>query len=231
MRVGKLAALLIVVAALMVLQASASEVSTWIGGTAQPMPHLNYYGPGPQVFGTDNVITWSSTNATNHGGSVFGFGNVNDYNNYYNFGGNGFWELEPPMAAVNDSHWGYGVVDTMTFAFATPVWSVGGFLNYVPPPESDTITTIAVYDSHSNLIESYGLTFTTGGGWNTGAWIGFLESSPDISYFTLTDNYIGITDLTTDFTEPIQTPEPSSLLLLGSGLAGILGTVRRKLAK
>ena len=54
-------------------------------------------------------------------------------------------------------------------------------------------------------------------------------SSANISYFTLTDNYIGITNLMTDCTEPVVTPEPSSLLLLGSGALGLAGAIRRKL--
>jgi hypothetical protein len=33
----------------------------------------------------------------------------------------------------------------------------------------------------------------------------------------------------TDCTEPVVTPEPSSLLLLGSGALGLAGAIRRKL--
>lgn len=212
------------VVALMAGQAGASVVFSWTGGTVEVMPAINYFGPGPQVFGVDNV-TWSSTNAVNQGGSVFG------YNGGYGYLNNGFWDGSlGTMAGVNDSKDVYGVTDTMTFAFSSPVMSVGGFLNYVP--ESANPTTIAVYDSANNLIESYDLTwdFNNSGCTNCGMWVGFQENTADIAYFTLSDNYVGITDLTINF-NTTTTPEPSSLLMLSAGLAGFAGVIRRKLSK
>jgi len=202
---------------LMANPAAAVLVNSLPGGTVIPMPTLEYFGPGPQVFGPG--ITWSSTNALNQGGSVFGF------TGGYGFSGNGFWDSNiGPMAGVNDSFDVYGNTDIMTFAFSTPVFGIGGFMNYVP--NGSTPTVIAVYDSSLTLIESFNLTFLTGGGTNTGYFYGFLENSPIISYFTLTDNYIGITDLTV---API--PEPATMLLLGSGLIGLVGYGRKKFFK
>jgi hypothetical protein len=186
------------------------------------MPGVNYFGPGPQTFGPG--ITWSSTNAGNQGGSVFG------YNQGYGFSSNGFWDSGVgPMAGVNDSKDAYGVTDTMTFAFSTPLSAVGGFLNYVPG--SSNPTTIAVYDSSSNLIESANLTFLTGGGTDVGPFLGFQENTANISFFTLTDNYVAVAGLTVY--PSIATPEPGSLTLLGLGLASIGGfgwLKKRKLA-
>ncbi len=123
------------------------------------------------------------------GGHVFGStGN-------YGFGPNGCWDSFGPFAALNDAYIRDNVTDTMTFAFSTPVSAVGGFMNYAP--DGNTPTIIAVYDAGNNLIESAELTFLTGQGTNTGFFYGFRETSNTISYFRLTDNYIGITNLTT----------------------------------
>lgn len=180
------------------------------------MPANNYFGAGPQTF---DGITWTSTNADNQGGSVFG------YSRGYGFGGNGSWDMV--MAGVNDSTDAYGSTDTMRFTLSSPVSGIGGFLNYIPGSENPT--TIAVWDSGGNLIESYNLTFITDGGTNEGAFYGFLEDSASIKSFTLTDNYIGITDLTV--TGMTSTPEPGSLALIGSGFLLLGGLLRRKLSR
>jgi hypothetical protein len=214
----KLLASIFAVTLVLVAAAGASLVTSLPGGTVIALPAVDYFGGGPITFGPG--ITWTSTNcaACNQGGSVFG------YTVGYSFLGNGQWTgALGPMAGLNDSTDFYGTTDTMTFTFANPVNAVGGFLNYVP--FSSTPTTIAVWDSNGNLIESYGLTFVTNGGNDEGAFFGFLESGPIISAFTLTDNYIGIVDLTT------ATPEPSSLLLLGSGLLGVIGYGRRRMSR
>jgi hypothetical protein len=180
------------------------------------MPTNNYFGAGPQTF---DGITWTSTNSDNQGGSAFG------YNGGYGFSSNGYWDFT--MAGVNDSTDVYGVTDTMKFTLSSPVSGIGGFLNYVPGSENPT--TIAAWDSGGNLIESFNLTFTTSGGNDTGFFFGFLEDSAIINSFTLTDNYIGITDLTV--TGMTSTPEPGSLALIGSGFLLLGGLLRRKLSR
>ena len=207
----KLYALLVVAVFLLVVQAGATVIIGQVGSNL-PMPSVNYFGAGPQTFGN---YTWNSTNASNQGGSVYG------YTGLYGYVGNGYWDgALGPMAGVNDSFDVYGVSDTMTFAFATPVSWVGGFFNYVPG--GTTPTTLAVYDTSNNLIESYNLTFLTGGGLNSGEWIRFVEFTP-IGSFTMSDNYVGVTGQAAT-----PTPEPGTLALLGSGIVGLAGFARRK---
>jgi len=194
----------------------ATVVTSLPDGTIIDMPVVNYFGPGPQVFGPE--ITWSSTNqATDLFGSVFG------YNGPYGFGGNGSWD-GIVMAGLNSSFDLSGAQNTMMFEFNTPVYAVGGYLNYLPG--GSTPTTIAVYDVDGGLLEDLSLTFLTDPSVdNPNVFYGFREASPIIGSFALTDNYIGISDLT--IVSPV--PEPASIVLFGPGLC-VLGfaSLRRK---
>ncbi len=195
------------------------------GGTVVPMSALNYWGVGPQTFGSG--ITWTSTDTGIQCGVLTPCPSVFGWTEWYGFGPNGAWtDALGPMAGLNESTDLFGVTDTMTFTFASPVSAVGGFLNYYPG--SSHPTTIAVWDSKGNEIESANLNllFTTSGADDTGAFYGFLEPSAAIKYFTLTDNFVGITGLTY-----ATVPEPGTLLLLGSGLAGMAYRVRRRMKK
>lgn len=198
-------------------QAAASVVFSLSPGGFIQMPSINYFGPGPQAF---SDYTWTSTNATFQAGSVFG------YTGGYGYLSNGFWDgTLGPMAGVNDSFDVYGVQDTMTFAFTAPRSEVGGFLNYVPG--GTTPTTIAIYDAAYNLLESYNLTFLTSNQTNQGQTIGFLRNTADISFFTLTGNYIGIAGVQGN-NVITPTPEPSSLALMGSALAAVAFGMRKR---
>jgi hypothetical protein len=171
--------------------AGAGVVTSLPGGTVVPMPVINYFGPGPQVF---DGIQWTSTNSYTYGGSLFGYVGI------YGFGSNGYWSsLLGPMAGLNSALGVSSVIDTMTFEFSVPVSGVGGFMNYDP---NYGYPVISVYDSGHNLIESHTLNFSTNGS-NQGFFYGFLEGSAVIKYFTLSNSFIGIANLTVTTTAPV----------------------------
>ena len=180
------------------------------GGTIVPMPDRGdvpgAFSLGPETF---LGVTWTTTSTQ----SVFGYTGALGYG----FVLNGFWDSSVgPMAGLNDTN------GTMTFAFEHPVSGVGGFINYVPFLGQDS--KIAIYDAGSILLESTSLTFLTDGSQNSGLFLGFQRDSPDIAFFTLSENFIGITDLTV---AGGAVPEPGTLMLLGAGIAGLLARRRR----
>ncbi len=213
MKTVRLAAILCMtlVFAVASVPAKAALVTSISGGTVIDMVPVDssYRGDGPITFGSG--VTWTAT----YGDAVFG------YDSGYGFGGNGYWN-GLVMAGLNSAS------GSMTFSFENPVDAVGGFLNYAVPDVGTAI--IGIYDELDNLIEETMLSFFTGGGLNSGYFFGFDLDSPLISYFKLSNAYIGIAHLTIggqgDPTSIV--PEPSTLLMLSLGLIGLAGVRRRR---
>ena len=185
----------------------ASVVFSLPSGTVDAMPTVNdIFVDGPVVF---DGITWTAT-----GQSVFG------YTSSWAFSSNGDWDgTLGPMAGVDDN------TDIMTFAPSSPVAGIGGFINYAQPGEGTA--TIAACDAADVLIESYTLTFTTGGGINVGEFLGFSESTADIAYFELTGATVGLTGLTVQENPSSSSlPEPGTVDLMLAGL-GLLMLARK----
>lgn len=182
-------------------------------------PYFDFI-PGPVTIGEG--VQWSAISDSPFN-SFVGIGN-----SY--LGENGLWN------AGRNGHVGLGIYGgSMSFTFATPVSSVGGFMNYAPGtygsiPDSITQNQIlSVYDVNGALIESINLVtgapIFTPGGVNAGAFRGFQENSPIIARFEIT----GFCTLVDDF-QFSAVPEPATWLagLSTLSLMGWFGVKNRR---
>ena len=153
----------------------AVPVTSLPGSTLYAFPNDNYFGAGPKVVAPG--ITWTAES----GNSVYG------YDGGYGFQTNGNWGAGLSMIGTNTG----GTL--MTLSFDTAVSGVGAFLNWSRfssgAPDGD-LPIISIYDSANTLLESYTLTFSTGGGTNSGEFHGFLRGTADIASITF-DGEIG----------------------------------------
>jgi len=107
----------------------------------------------------------------------------------------------------------------MDFTFIDgPVSAAGGFLNWAPNTYIPDEMFIAALDGAGNVLETYGLNFSTGGGTNTGSDYFIQRSTADIASLRLGDSYVGIANFTFDDASPMAAV-PGPLHLLGVGAA------------
>jgi hypothetical protein len=187
---------------------TSSFVNPVVTANFNPIP-INTFSPGPLFFTASNgdSIRFDSTES----GSVI-TGSVINYSGGYGFASNGNWSILP-MAGLNS---GSGYMD---FTFINgPVSAVGGFLNWAPNTHNPNEMYIAALDGAGNVLEIYGLNFSTGGGTNTGFNYFIQRSTADIASLRLGDSFVGIANFTFDDASPMAAV-PGPLPLLGVGAA------------
>jgi len=170
-----------------------------------PIP-INTFSHGPLFFTASNgdSIRFDSTNS----GSVVNYSGSGGYG----FASNGVWSILP-MAGLNSSS---GYID---FTFIDgPVSAAGGFLNWAPGTHIPNVVYIIALDGAANVLETYGLNFSTGGGPNTGFNYFIQLSTADIASLRLGDSFVGIANFTFDDASPMAAV-PGPLPLLGVGAA------------
>jgi hypothetical protein len=193
---------------------AAASVITAPMGTDIDFGASNYFGGGAITVAPG--VTWSSTNASNQGGSVFG------YDGSYGFGGNGSSD-GVSLVGLNDSSDAYGVADFMTFSFDKPVASVGAVLNWVG---SNAPVTIAAYSASGSLLDM--LTLSSGGAnlQTPDAFYGFQEKTNDIASFVLTDGYVAAIGAI-NVGSVSAVPEPATWAVMLAGFGGVGAALRQ----
>jgi hypothetical protein len=213
---------LAVAAALVAASAAhAVPVVALAGSTTYGIPLVNLFTNGPQDIAPG--ITWSANGVSNP--AVFG------YDRGYGFSTNGSWGSGLSMIGSD------GPTTAMRIDFAAPVAGVGAYMNYSPNVGDPAV--ISVFDSTDALLESYTLSFrvdrsqaglnTTRTGYNLGEFHGFLQSTNNISYMTLSGSYIGAANLETVSVAAV--PEPETYALTAAGLGALAFVTRRRKQK
>ena len=171
-----------------------------------PIP-IDTFSGGPLLFTASNgdSIRFTSTTAR-QGTPIINFRGVSY------FGYNGLWS-NLPMAGLGESN---GFID---FTFINgPVSAVGGFLNWGRGTFYHDEMYIAALDGAGNVLETYGLNFSTGGGTNTGSSYFIQRSTADIATLRLGNSYAAIANFTFD-AAPGMAAVPGPLPVFGAAAA------------
>lgn len=155
-----------------------------------------------------------------------------NYSGFYGFGENGFWNDPPTGFTLVGAYTGTSTIEINLGGFYS---SVGGFMNYSvvlggsggdSVPSGDP-TIIALAANGTTVLGTYDLVTLdpineVEGSNDTGAFVGIQDATNDIAYLELSNDYLAIHSISLGTTSLSSAPEPSAVVLLGSGLVLLL---------
>ena len=132
---------------------------------------------------------------------------------------NAFLALSPPNTLGENVNGFFLPSDTMTFTFPSPITAFGISINTFDTSTGGYTAT----DNLGNVILSFYDPFP---GFTTGEFVGYTSTIPFDSVTIAAPG--GFSYTLDDLAYGTTVPEPSSLFLLGSGVFGLAGMLRRK---
>ena len=132
-----------------------------------------------------------------------------------------FLSLSPPNTLGENVNGFFLASDTMTFSFPSPITAFGISMNTF-----DTST--GGYTATDNLGNVIGSFFDPFPGFGTGEFVGYTSTVPFSSVTIAAPGGFAYTLDDLAYGGASTVPEPSSLFLLGSGVFGLAGMLRRK---